>query len=255
MTQTTVAGIIVVVTLVAWALFMAYLRARPEAAPQVESSLMRTSGSAAPGTVVEPTPRARRSGDDAAGVTRRQFLNRAYFAAVAVGLLNFALASLDYLWPRGGGGLGPKITAGDADGLRAQLSGSRQPIFNSDGFFWLMTYEGQASAADKVAAYQQANVAQSGFVALFRRCVHLGCSVPFCDTSKWFECPCHGSKYSINGEYRAGPAPRSLDRFRVDIVGGKVVVDTSNLITGPPRGTVTSQPAPEGVHCVTISGA
>jgi cytochrome b6-f complex iron-sulfur subunit len=79
--------------------------------------------------------------------------------------------------------------------------------------------------------------------------------VPFCNTSEWFECPCHGSKYSINGEYRSGPAPRSLDRFRVDIVGGKLVVDTSNIITGPPRGTVTSQPQPEGVHCVTISGA
>ena len=98
-------------------------------------------------------------------------------------------------------------------------------------------------------------MAQTGFVALYRKCVHLGCSVPFCNTAKWFECPCHGSKYSINGEYRAGPAPRSLDRFRVDIQNGKVVVDTSNVITGPPRGTVTSQPQPEGVHCVNISGA
>jgi len=255
MTQTAMAGLIVAVTLAAWALFMAYIRARPEAAPQVESSLMRATGSAPPGTVLEPTPRARHSGEDAAGVTRRQFLNRAYFAAIGVGLLNFALASLDFLWPRGGGGLGSKITVGDADGLRVQLSTSRQPIFNSDGFFWLMTFEGQASAAAKVPALVTANTAQSGFVALFRRCVHLGCSVPFCDTSKWFECPCHGSKYSINGEYRSGPAPRSLDRFRVDIVGGKVVVDTSSVITGPPRGTVTSQPAPEGVHCVTISGA
>jgi len=92
-----------------------------------------------------------------------------------------------------------------------------------------MVYEGQPAAAAKVPAYVTANTAQSGFVALYRKCVHLGCSVPFCDTSKWFECPCHGSKYSINGEYRSGPAPRSLDRFRVDIVGGKLVVDTRRL--------------------------
>ncbi|HEX9315387.1 MAG TPA: hypothetical protein VGA71_08290, partial [Actinomycetota bacterium] len=96
MTQTTLAAVIVGGTLVAWALFMLYLRARPEAAPQVESSLMspQASTGAVPGTVIERSPRARRSGDDAAGVTRRQFINRAYFAAIAVGLLNFALASL-----------------------------------------------------------------------------------------------------------------------------------------------------------------
>ena len=254
MTQTALAALIIVATVVAWGLFMAFIRANPNAAPKVESSLVSATSGGSPGSVLERTPRPQ-GGNDAAGVTRRQFLNRAYFAAVGVALANFALASLDYLWPRGGGGLGSKITAGDAESLRTQLTSSRNPIFNSDGFFWLMVYEGQPAAANKIPAYQAANVASSGFVALYRKCVHLGCSVPFCPTSKWFECPCHGSKYSINGEYRSGPAPRSLDRFRVDIVGGKVVVDTSNVITGPPRGTVTSQPQPEGVHCVTISGA
>ncbi len=249
MTQTALAAVIVVVSLAAWALFMAFIRARPETAPQVESSLLPAGGVAA---ALERPVRPRSSADEAAGVTRRQFINRAYFAAVLVALSNFALASLDFLWPRGGGGLGSKITVGDAENLRTQLSQSRSPMFNVDGFFYLMTYEGQPTAANKVAAYQQANVAQTGFVALYRKCVHLGCSVPFCESAKWFECPCHGSKYSINGEYRAGPAPRSLDRFRVDIVGGKVVVDTSNVITGPPRGTITSQPQPEGAHCVTI---
>ena len=256
MSPTALAALIVVLTLAAWALFMSFLRARPEAAPQVESSLLPSGVPAASAIAVELTPRALRSpADDAAGVTRRQFLNRAYFAAVLVALSNFALASLDYLWPRGGGGLGAKITLGDAETLRNQLVRTRAPIFNSDGFFYLMTYEGQPAAANKVPAYQTANVAATGLMAIYRKCVHLGCSVPFCETAKWFECPCHGSKYSINGEYRAGPAPRSLDRFRVDIVGGKVVVDTSVIITGPPRGTVTSQPQPEGVHCVTISGA
>jgi len=257
MSQTAMAVLIVLGSLAAWALFMAYVRTHPEAAPQVESSLIPSEATAGAGggTVAERTPRARRVVDEAAGVTRRQFLNRAYFAAVLVALGNFALASLDYLWPRGGGGLGSKITVGDADSLRNQLTTSRKPLFNSDGFFYLMVYEGQPQAANKIPAYQQANVAQTGFVALYRKCVHLGCSVPFCESAKWFECPCHGSKYSINGEYRAGPAPRSLDRFRVDIQNGKVVVDTSNVITGPPRGTVTSQPQPEGVHCVNISGA
>lgn len=241
-------AIIIVVSLAAWLLFMLYLRSRPSAAPEVEGSIMSPNSG-------EMAPRPRANFDETEGVTRRQFLNRAYATALGVALANFALASLDYLWPRGGGGLGAKITVGDAESLRSQLEQTRSPIFNSDGFFWLMTFEGQPAAAKKVPAYVTANTADSGFVALYRKCVHLGCSVPFCTTSKWFECPCHGSKYSINGEYREGPAPRSLDRFRVDIVNGKVVVDTSTVITGPARGIATSQPQPEGVHCVTISGA
>ena len=57
---------------------------------------------------------------------------------------------------------------------------------------------------------------KQGFVALYQRCVHLGCRVPFCQTSQWFECPCHGSKYNRVGEKKAGPAPRGLDRFALD---------------------------------------
>jgi Rieske Fe-S protein len=149
---------------------------------------------------------------------------------------------------------------GNAAQLRSQLESTRVPITDTATNILppgiaLMTYEGTPQAAAKIPAYVLANTAASGFVALYRKRVHLGCTVPFCNSSKWFECPCHGSKYSINGEYRAGPAPRSLDRFKVDIVDGRVVVDTATVITGPPRGTVTSQPQPEGPHCVTIAGA
>ena len=248
MTQTALAAVIVVVSLAAWALFMAFIRARPETAPQVESSLLPAGGVAA---ALERPVRPRSSADEAAGVTRRQFINRAYFAAVLVALSNFALASLDFLWPRGGGGLGSKITVGDAETMRSQLAQSRSPIFNVDGFFWLMVYEGQPAAAAKIPAYVTANTAQSGFVALYRKCVHLGCSVPFCDTSKWFECPCHGSKYNRVGEKKAGPAPRGLDRFYATQSGdGSIVVDTGNIFLGPPIGTNTTGQNAEGPLCV-----
>src|SRR5579883_1817932 len=105
--------LIIFISLGAWALFMVYLRARPASAPEIEDSIM------APGSELTPRPRA--SFDDAAGVTRRQFLNRAYVAGIAVALTNFALASLDYLWPRSSGGFGGKITMGDASQLRSQL--------------------------------------------------------------------------------------------------------------------------------------
>ena len=72
--------------------------------------------------------------------------------------------------------------------------------------------------------------------ALSQKCPHLGCRVPFCDSSGRFECPCHGSKYDLGGEWIEGPAPRGMDRYDLSLVGGTLVVDTSKLIGGPDRG-------------------
>lgn len=126
-------------------------------------------------------------------------------------------------------------------------------MYVSDGRFFLVPFVGDSKKAAQIPAYKQAATLETGILAIYRKCVHLGCAVPWCKSAQWFECPCHGSKYSVNGEYRDGPAPRSLDRFPVEIVDGKLVVDTGTLIVGPPRGTVTSQPQPEGEHCVTIA--
>ena len=67
---------------------------------------------------------------------------------------------------------------------------------------------------------------EEGIVALYQKCVHLGCKVPWCATSQWFECPCHGSKYNRVGEKQGGPAPRGLDRFVVTVAGDKLTIDT-----------------------------
>jgi cytochrome b6-f complex iron-sulfur subunit len=233
-------GVIALVSLTGWAALLA----RANHANHV----MAEAQAGALGRV--PAPR-RTAEEDTVGVTRRQFLNRVSVGAIVVGLAQFGMASVDYLWPRLKGGFGSKIEVGDADALKQQLA-ARTPQFVADGRFWLTLFEGSPKAADAVPVYKDANTVATEICALYRKCPHLGCSVPWCDTSKWFECPCHGSKYSINGEYRDGPAPRGMDRFRVDIVGGKVVVDTTTVLEGPPRGTQTSQPAPEGQHCVTI---
>lgn len=65
--------------------------------------------------------------------------------------------------------------------------------------------------------FHVANVEGEGFVALFGVCTHLGCLPKWVPTNNRFECPCHGSKYELNGKWIEGPAPRSLDRFRVTI--------------------------------------
>ncbi len=69
----------------------------------------------------------------------------------------------------------------------------------------------------------------SYWLALYQRCVHLGCTVPFRDDCDSFKCPCHGSHYNIDGEYLDGPAPRSLDRFQMSFQGENVVVNTGIL--------------------------
>jgi cytochrome b6-f complex iron-sulfur subunit len=64
------------------------------------------------------------------------------------------------------------------------------------------------------------------WLALYQRCVHLGCTVPFRDDCVSFKCPCHGSHYNVDGGYLDGPAPRSLDRFDMTFQGDDVVVNT-----------------------------
>jgi len=63
--------------------------------------------------------------------------------------------------------------------------------------------------------------------ALSARCAHLGCTVNWFSDLRIFKCPCHGSEYHSNGNNFAGPAPRPLDRFRIELsVDGQLIVDT-----------------------------
>ncbi len=183
-------------------------------------------------------------------VSRRQFLNRAWSASFLTFLGLFGMSSLSFLWPSLTGGFGTRITAGNYDELLEEIGPKNgfKPIFVPQGRFWLTYYEGTADSP----VYLAIGAKELKMQAPYRKCVHLGCSVPHCDSSMLFECPCHGSKYRLNGEYYGGPAPRGLDRFPVTIEGGNVVVDTGDLQTGPPRGTNTWDKfaEPVGTFCV-----
>lgn len=73
--------------------------------------------------------------------------------------------------------------------------------------------------------------------ALSQSCPHLGCRVPFCEASGRFECPCHGSKYDLAGEWLEGPSPHGMNRHPIEVKDGQVTVDTRVLEKGPPLGT------------------
>ncbi|KAA3644101.1 MAG: Rieske (2Fe-2S) protein [Chloroflexi bacterium] len=69
-----------------------------------------------------------------------------------------------------------------------------------------------------------------GLLALWHRCTHLGCTVPWNEEQGVFLCPCHSSAFSTTGEVLGGPAPRPMDLFPIKIVDEQVVVDTSTPI-------------------------
>jgi cytochrome b6-f complex iron-sulfur subunit len=282
MSAGTIALIVVAISIALWALFMANITIRRQrkaaAAAGAASREHPGAGEEAAAeqmtraeAVAEPPERRRllpfpRRGErveaepkpppppltaEQLAVTRRQFLNRAWGASFGVFLGFFGMSSLSFLWPKLTGGFGTKITAGDYKEILAEVGPQNNftPKFISDGRFWLTYYEGDPG---DIPVYLAVGAKDTKLLALYRKCVHLGCSVPKCDSSKLFECPCHGSKYRLNGEYYSGPAPRGLDRFPVAIEGGKVVVDTGDVQEGPPRGTNTwpKFSEPVGPFCV-----
>jgi len=186
------------------------------------------------------------------GVTRRQFFNRTLLAGSGLGLGAFGIAALAFLWPSAGGGFGGKIVVGSESDAKDAFD-NKIPYYNAAAKTYIVAYpKDDLAKAKKVAAYSAPIIAgmEEGYVALYQKCVHLGCRVPWCSSSQWFECPCHGSKYNRVGEKQGGPAPRGLDRFALEVTGGNIVVDTGNLVTGPPIGTNTTGQSPEGAPCV-----
>jgi cytochrome b6-f complex iron-sulfur subunit len=268
----TIALIVIAVSVVAWGLFMANITIRrqrrsalagaTEGAPPVEHTsraepTKAQGGEAAaagrpPEVTVQKVPEKRRKPltPDQLAVSRRQFLNRAWTASFMTFLGLFGMSTLSFLWPKLTGGFGTKINAGDYEELLKEVGPENgyKPKFVAEGRFWLVYYDGTGDSP----VYTAIGAVDAKMQALYRKCVHLGCSVPHCDKSMLFECPCHGSKYMLTGEYYGGPAPRGLDRFPMAIEGGKVVVDTGAVQVGPPRGTSTWDKfaQPVGGFCV-----
>ena len=209
------------------------------------------SGSSVPVSVGDRAPvRYEPVDEDELGVTRRQFFNRGILTGLSLAVAGFGGAALAFLWPSGASGFGGKINVGSVADVQKAID-AKQPFYNASAKVYIQPFPKQdvAKAQTVYPSTITAGMAQ-GYVALYQKCVHLGCRVPWCQTSQWFECPCHGSKYNRVGEKRGGPAPRGLDRFVVDVSGGSIVVDTGTIIQGPPIGTDTTGQGQEGAPCV-----
>ncbi|MEN9505595.1 MAG: hypothetical protein RI958_1521 [Actinomycetota bacterium] len=209
------------------------------------TSLVKAS-SMAPAEWTPPDP-------EAVGVSRRQFFNRANIALMGAGLGTFAAASfVAFLWPFATGGFGGKVRVGKRDEIISSIRSSGGFFYAAEARAWIVEYPSGALPKAE-GAYQPVIYSgmEQGLTALYQKCPHLGCRVPNCVSSQWFECPCHGSQYNRVGEKKAGPAPRGMDLFALSVSGsGDVVIDTGTVYAGRPIGTNTTGQEAEGPHCV-----
>lgn len=61
-------------------------------------------------------------------------------------------------------------------------------------------------------------------IAYGPQCTHLACAYHWEAASGHFECPCHGSQFSLDGKVVAGPAPRPLDRYDTRIEDNRLQI-------------------------------
>ncbi|MDA2957108.1 MAG: Rieske 2Fe-2S domain-containing protein [Actinomycetota bacterium] len=195
--------------------------------------------------------------EEAIGVSRRQFFNRAAVTMMSASIGAFGVAVVAFLWPRAGGGFGSKVNVGRLDDLLVQIRNEKGFVYKPEARTWLTAFPTNALPKARAAYAGQPSILsgmEAGIVALYQKCPHLGCRVPECKSSQWFECPCHGSQYNRVGEKKAGPAPRGMDRFGVSVSNGSVIVDTGAVFNGPAIGVNTTGQEAEGPHCITGGG-
>ncbi|HQZ34974.1 MAG TPA: Rieske 2Fe-2S domain-containing protein [Ilumatobacteraceae bacterium] len=192
------------------------------------------------------------------GFNRRQFLNRSTVVLMSTGLLTFAAASfVAFLWPTAAPVFGGKVNVGKLNDILASIRSNGGFFYASNARSWVTVYPSEAiPKARGVKEYQPLlSGMEQGIIVMYQKCPHLGCRVPECKSSQWFECPCHGSQYNRSGEKKGGPAPRGMDHFAVAVGGsGDVIIDTSTVFTGAPIGTNTTGQEAEGPHCITGGG-
>lgn len=122
----------------------------------------------------------------------------------------------------------------DAGAIGDLLPGQKRHFTESRA--WLVRFDAEQAA--------RTGAAEGSILALYHRCTHLGCTVPWIDDATvrdatgepvrtgLFHCPCHGAEFDDAGRRVAGPAPRSLDTFSVRVEGGRIFVDTNAINNG-----------------------
>ena len=144
-------------------------------------------------------------------LSRRKFLQTGLKVLGGLALLELGGASLLYLRARSlEGEFGGIITVGKVDEFPP---GSVVEI--EDANFYLVPD------------------AEGGFMAIYRRCPHLGCTVNWISKKGKFYCPCHAASFDQHGEFNSQLVSRALDIFPVFFENGMVKVDTVQVQARP----------------------
>ncbi len=148
-------------------------------------------------------------------VNRREFLNLAWLASLGILSIDLGVVTYFFALPRfREGEFGGTFTVGS---LADMPEPGQSPLENPRGKFWMAR-------------------TPEGVLALYKVCTHLGCLYGWLEDQGFFRCPCHGSQFFADGKFKAGPAPRDLDRFVVQAVNretGEVVSQTDPETVGP----------------------
>jgi cytochrome b6-f complex iron-sulfur subunit len=188
-------------------------------------------------------------------LSRRRFLRRSMLAIWGASTTASVAGALYMLYPNLAGQFGAALTVGQktdfapatklsdyqigVTGVFYNQSAKTYLIHMSKDTQFLLPRQLLADQLDSESVVKDKD--GSYWVALYQRCVHLGCTVPFRNDCNSFKCPCHGSHYNVDGEYLDGPAPRSLDRFALSFSGQDVVVDTGSLNNKVPHPDPTTR--------------
>ena len=191
---------------------------------------------------------------DARTLSRRSFMRRMVGAGVGLLSLEFVGGTLAFLWPKLGDGLGVEYFVGTLAQINAfnPTWAHGEPMeFRPARAFVVNVPAAKAMALGEPIFEPAPGAAE--ILALWRKCPHLGCMIPrACQERSRFQCYCHQSTYNILGEkLELGPAPRGMDRFPVHFSDdGVLIVDTRELIEGPPKNAVTFRdPFPQDQGC------
>ncbi|MEX1005576.1 MAG: FAD-dependent oxidoreductase [Acidimicrobiia bacterium] len=107
-----------------------------------------------------------------------------------------------------------KIVTGNTK-IAARFVGDRLAARSGQSLEELAPEEGAVlrTGGRSVAAYRSTT---GEMIALSPRCTHLGCYVQWNAAETTWDCPCHGSRFTVSGEVLAGPATRPLQRVHLD---------------------------------------
>lgn len=163
-------------------------------------------------------------------MTRRRFVRGAFATGVGLAFLGSLGFLLDFLYPRNLHGFGTGFSPGN---VRDYPKGG-DPRHFPDGQFWV-------AHLDPAEIRPGGSGGGSGLLALWHKCPHLGCMVPWraefacAGDTGWYRCPCHDATFTRAGTRVFGPAPRSMDTMAIHIDDARnITVDTGAITRAGP---------------------